>query len=161
MEKETATHSSVLAWRIPWTEEPGGLQSTGLQESDTTERLNHHHHNYHCQTLGGLNHPQEDYCVKIHFGEQMNHTWEIWFFFLISCMFSCVQLFVTLWAVAVQAPLSMEFSRQEFWNGLPFPLSGIFLIQGSNPRLLHWLVDSLLCEQPTGMCQDVLGNKSN
>ena len=31
MEKEMATHSSILAWRIPWTEEPGGLQSTGLQ----------------------------------------------------------------------------------------------------------------------------------
>ena len=29
LEKETATHSSILAWRIPWTEEPGGLQSTG------------------------------------------------------------------------------------------------------------------------------------
>ena len=29
-----ATHSSIRAWRIPWTEEPGGLQSTGLQESD-------------------------------------------------------------------------------------------------------------------------------
>ena len=31
LEKETATHSSILAWRIPWTEEPGGLQSTGSQ----------------------------------------------------------------------------------------------------------------------------------
>ena len=31
LEKETATHSSILAWRIPWTEEPGGLQSMGLQ----------------------------------------------------------------------------------------------------------------------------------
>ena len=30
LEKEMATHSSILAWRIPWTEEPGGLQSTGL-----------------------------------------------------------------------------------------------------------------------------------
>ena len=30
-EKEMATHSSILAWRMPWTEEPGGLQSTGLQ----------------------------------------------------------------------------------------------------------------------------------
>ena len=39
LEKEMATHSSILAWRIPWTEEPGGLQSTGRQESDTTERL--------------------------------------------------------------------------------------------------------------------------
>ena len=31
MEKEMATHSSILAWEIPWTEEPGGLQSTGSQ----------------------------------------------------------------------------------------------------------------------------------
>ena len=31
LEKEMATHSSTLAWRIPWTEEPGGLQSMGLQ----------------------------------------------------------------------------------------------------------------------------------
>ena len=34
--------------------------------------------------------------------------------------FSCVQLFVTLWTIAHQAPLSMGFSRQEYWNGLPF-----------------------------------------
>ena len=31
LEKDMATHSSILAWRIPWTEEPGGLQSLGLQ----------------------------------------------------------------------------------------------------------------------------------
>ena len=37
LEKEVVTHSSILAWRIPWTEEPGRLQSMGLQESDTTE----------------------------------------------------------------------------------------------------------------------------
>ena len=36
LEKEIATHSSILAWRIPWTEEPGRLQSMGLQELDTT-----------------------------------------------------------------------------------------------------------------------------
>ena len=35
-------HSSILAWRIPWTEEPGGLQSTGSQESDTTEVTSTH-----------------------------------------------------------------------------------------------------------------------
>ena len=34
-----ATHSSVLAWRIPWTEEPGGLQPMGRKESGTTEQL--------------------------------------------------------------------------------------------------------------------------
>ena len=36
LEKEMATHSSILAWRIPWTEEPDGLQSMGSKESDTT-----------------------------------------------------------------------------------------------------------------------------
>ena len=44
LEKETATHSSILTWRIPWTEELGGLQSTGCKESDTTERLDAHFH---------------------------------------------------------------------------------------------------------------------
>ena len=37
---------------------------------------------------------------------------------------SCVQLFVTLWTIACQAPLSTEFSRQEYWSGLPFPTPG-------------------------------------
>ena len=36
LEEEVATHSGILAWEIPWTEEPGGLQSVGSQESDTT-----------------------------------------------------------------------------------------------------------------------------
>ena len=37
LEKEMATHFSILAWRIPWTEELGGLQSMGRKESDMTE----------------------------------------------------------------------------------------------------------------------------
>ena len=37
MEEGTATHSSILAWRIPWTEDPGGLQSMGRKKSDMTE----------------------------------------------------------------------------------------------------------------------------
>ena len=36
LKKEMATHSSILVWRIPWAEEPGGLQSMGSQESETT-----------------------------------------------------------------------------------------------------------------------------
>ena len=42
LEKEMATHSSILSWRNPWMEEPGGLQSTGRKESDTTEWLHFH-----------------------------------------------------------------------------------------------------------------------
>ena len=69
-----ATHFSILAWRIPWTEEAGGLQSMGSQ------------------TVGHV----------------LSH-------------FSPVRLSVTLWTMDRQAPLSMGFSRQEYWSGLPFP----------------------------------------
>ena len=60
-----------------------------------------------------------------------------------------VRLFATPWTVArqaPQAPLSVGFSRQEYWSGLPFPSPGIFPTQGSNLhllRLLHGQVDSL------------------
>ena len=40
LEKGMETHSTILAWRIPWTEEPGGYNSRGHKESDMTERLN-------------------------------------------------------------------------------------------------------------------------
>ena len=65
LEKGMATHSSVLTWRISWTQEPGGLQSL-----------------------------------------------------------SRVQLFVIPWTVVRQAPVSMKFSRQQYWSGLPFPPPG-------------------------------------
>ena len=53
----------------------------------------------------------------------------------------CLTL-TTPWTVACQAPLSMGFTRQEYWNGLPFPSQGIFLIQGSNSGLLRcrWIL---------------------
>ena len=41
VEKGMGTHSSILAWRIPWTEEPGGCGPWGLNELDTTEQLTH------------------------------------------------------------------------------------------------------------------------
>ena len=47
--------------------------------------------------------------------------------------FSHVQLFVTLWTIAHQAPLSMEFSRQEYWSGLPFPSPGDLPSPGIEP----------------------------
>ena len=71
-----APHSSTLAWKIPWTEGPGGLQSTESQRAG------------HFKSL------------------------------------SRVRLFVTPLTVAYQAPLSMGFSRQEYWSGLPFPSPG-------------------------------------
>ena len=55
---------------------------------------------------------------------------------------SHVQLFVTPWTTAHQAPLSIGFTRQEYWSGLSFPFLGIFLTQGSNPHLLlgKWIL---------------------
>ena len=47
---------------------------------------------------------------------------------------SRVQLFATPWTVACQAPLSMGFSRQEYWNGLPFPSPGDLHNSGIKPR---------------------------
>ena len=60
--------------------------------------------------------------------------------------FSCVPLFATLWTVADQAPLSMGFSRQEYWSGLPCPSPGALPDPGIEPAslwLLHWQVGSL------------------
>ena len=68
LEKEMAAHSSIPAWRIPWTEETGGLQSVRV-------------------------------CALSHF--------------------SYVRLFATLWTMACQASMSLGFSRQEYWSGLP------------------------------------------
>ena len=61
-EKAMAPHSSTFAWRIPWTEEPGGLQSMGLLESDTTERL-HFHFSLPCIGEGNGN-PLQCSCLE-------------------------------------------------------------------------------------------------
>ena len=65
------------------------------------------------------------------------------------CMLSHVWLFVTLWTVAHQAPLSMGFFRQEYWSELPFLSPGDLLNPGFDTHLLHflhWQADSLpLC----------------
>ena len=83
LEEEKETHSNIFAWEIPWTEEPGGLQSVWLQ------RVRHN--------LATL--------------------------FLLS-RFSYVRLFVILWTMTRQAPLSTGFSRQEYWSGSPRPPPG-------------------------------------
>ena len=57
-----APHSSTFAWKIPWTEEPDRLQSTGLLESDTTERL-HFHFSLSCAG-GGNGNPLQYSCLE-------------------------------------------------------------------------------------------------
>ena len=57
-----ASHSSTLAWKIPWTEEPGRLQSMGSLESDTTEQL-HFHFSLSCIGEGNGN-PLQCSCLE-------------------------------------------------------------------------------------------------
>ena len=52
------------------------------------------------------------------------------------CMLSRVQLFATVWTVVLQDPLSIEFSREGYWSGLPLPSSGHLPDSGIKPRSL-------------------------
>ena len=63
-------------------------------------------------------------------------------------LLSHVQLFATPWTVAYQAPLSMGFSRQEFWSGLPFPFPGDLPDPGLEPGSPALQADALPSEPP-------------
>ena len=80
--------------------------------------------------------------------EFRNSAWRLtlwWVCVVLSCL-SCV--FVTLRTMACQAPQSIRFSRQEYWNGLPYSSQGIFLSQGLNPSLLSLLHCTHVLEPP-------------
>ena len=94
----------------------------GCKESDTTERLN-----WTEVTEVGI------YFRKKHgriFLWQRDSDWIL----CMCCCFSHVWLFVTLWAIAFQAPQSMEFSRQGYWSGLPCPPPGDLPNPGIEPE---------------------------
>ena len=121
-----ATHPSVLAWRIPGTGEPGGLLSTGLH------RVRHNWSNLAAA---------KSHLSVHHIGNFLNLGSIVG-----ACILSYVWLSATPWTSAQQTPLSPGFSRQEYWNGWPFPPPGIFPTQGLKlhlSHLLHWEVDSL------------------
>ena len=74
---------------------------------------------------------------------------------LLLSRFSHVRLCVTPWIAAHQAPLSMEFSRQEYWSGLSFPSPGDPPDPGIEPSSPALQADSLLTE-PSGKLQNSL-----
>ena len=93
LEKEVATHSSVLAWRIPGTAEPGGLPSMGMHWVE---------HDWSDLAAAAL-------CISS-------------ILVFLSCILLCAKslqlyLTVTLWTVAHQASPTTGFSRQEYWHG--------------------------------------------
>ena len=65
---------------------------------------------------------------------------------------SCVQLFVTLWTIAYQAPLSMGFSRQRYWSGLPFPSPGDLPNPGIEPGPPALQADALPASFSSSCC---------
>ena len=73
---------------------------------------------------------------------------------------SCVRLFATPWTVAYQAPLSMGYSRQEYWNGFPFPSPGDLPNPGIEPRSATLQADALPSEPP-GIPKKYLNNKNH
>ena len=109
LEEEMATHSSIFAWSIPWTEEPGGLQSIGLQ------RVRHDWSNWTCTYT-----PMYLYSLIRKKMSQPTLDLNNKLLLLLS-HFSHVQLCVTPQMATHQAPLSLGFSRQEHWSGLPLP----------------------------------------
>ena len=72
-------------------------------------------------------------------------------------LLSHVRLFATPWTVAYQAPQSMEFSRQEYWSGLPFPSPGDLPSPGIEPRSPALQADALPSEPP-GKCTYIFSN---
>ena len=73
-------------------------------------------------------------------------------------MLSGVQLFETLWPIVHQAPLSMEFSRQKYWCGLPFPPPGNLPDPGIEPRSPAMQADALPSETPGKPSMEGEGN---
>ena len=138
-----ATHSSILAWRIPWTEEPGRLQSKGSQLVEHEWAIDHSSTQacqisqktaaaaakslQSCPTLcdprdgsppgfpvPGILQARSLEWVAISFSSVLK--WKV----KVKSL-SRVRLLATPWTAAYQAPPSMGFSRQEFWSGVPLP----------------------------------------
>ena len=159
LEKGMAAHSSILAWRIPWTEEPGGLQSQSqiqlkwLNTASTTDTV-----------LGNIfskvnlikavsskqskkNEIRISYLKSEFTSKKENFNSFLTGTELVCALkLVCVWLFATPWTIAHQAPLSMEFSSREYWSGLPFPPPGNLSDPGTELSSSSLQADSLPAE---------------
>ena len=143
-----APHSSTRAWKIPWIEEPGRLQSMESPESDTTERLHFH---FSLARIGeGNGNPLQCSCLEnprdgeawwaAVYGVAQSRTWLKW----LSSNSSSI-LFCTAWTVTAWPLCPWDFPGKNTGVCCHFLLQGIFSTQGSNPGLLigkqilyHW-----------------------
>ena len=137
-EKAMASHSSTLAWKIPWTEEPGRLQSMGSlgvrhDWATSLSLCTFMHWRRRWQPtpvfLPGESQGRGAWWAAF-YGVAQSWIW-------LKRLSSSIYIYITYikswssWTVACQTPLFMGFSRQEYWSGLPFPTPGDL----SDPRI--------------------------
>ena len=95
---------------------------------------------------------KNSYSFILYINTSSSKTWKIkwsnvrWGIFRLWKLLSCVQLFVIPWTIVCQAPLSMEFSRQEYWSELPFPSPWDLPNPGIEPGFPALHADSLTSE---------------
>ena len=112
LEEGMATHSNILAWRIPWTEQPGGQQCTGSQRVDTTEWLNAAHSTYLIYTFIWV--------------EQSD---SVMYVYICVCVCVSVPYSFPLWFLC-----DVEYSSLCYTGG-PCCLSLLYIIASANPKL--------------------------
>ena len=119
LEKEMAPHSSTRAWKIPWTEEPGRLQSAAAAKSLQLcpTQCNPIDGSPPCSPVPGILQARTLEWVAISFSHALK--WKVKVKLL-----SHVRLFTTPWTAAYQAPPPVGFSRQEYWSGVPLQSMG-------------------------------------
>ena len=110
LKKEMASHTSILTWGNHGERSLLGYSPWGGKESDMTEQL----------TLLVSHHTSDNSDSKFSSVQSLSH----------------VRLCVTLWTLACWARLSVGFSRQEYWRGLPYPSSGDLPNPGTEPASL-------------------------
>ena len=120
LEKEMATHSNILAWGIPWTEEPCGLRSMGSQESDTTEWISLHYMSF--RLFNCCFFKMNIKVIDINFKNSKNLSLRCSHLYLMKCHFT-----VSLYAM-------IYFTQKEVWNVLTvFVYIIIFLLTRDPP----------------------------
>ena len=131
LKKEMATHSCILAWRTPWTEQPGGLQSMG------SHRV------------------RQDLARRVIMRNVLNKAQCLIAAAAAKSLQSCPTL-CDPWTVAHRAPPSMGFSRQEYWSGSPFPSPGDLPDPGIEPGSPTLQADTLTSAPPGKLQANVI-----
>ena len=135
LEEEMATCSSILAWKIYGQSNLAGYSPWGHKELDLTEETALTHADWikfikilkqHCFL------PSQGYLIIWPLMSSWLHYWLEGYIIVLYCTtLSYIWLFVTPWTLAHQVLLSIKFSRQVYWSGLPFPTPGDF----PNPQI--------------------------